>query len=180
MSNWFKRIREYDRVVGEREAAKTALAASRAQRGQEAAARIERVTELEAEVRRLGRQLEQSHGQVDNLKHNRDQLYAELEKARHDRDMYSHIIDQLKLELEQAGVLLADANESLAETIESEAQLAKDLAAERELIAKLDQDNAQLAGQLADAKAQLASYTLAAAIDDETRAKRYYDGLGDE
>lgn len=46
------------------------------------------------------------------------------------------------------------------------------------LAMRLDGDNAQLAGQLADAKAQLSSYTLAEAIDDETRAKRHMD-VGD-
>jgi hypothetical protein len=44
-------------------------------------------------------------------------------------------------------------------------------------IARMDAELAQMSGQLRDALEQLAGFE---AIADETRAKRHYDGMGDE
>lgn len=43
-----------------------------------------------------------------------------------------------------------------------------------------DAENLRLNGELATANEELASLRTAVAIHDEDRAKRYYDGLGDE
>lgn len=57
----------------------------------------------------------------------------------------------------------------------------------RETIARLqgqlmdrDAAHADLSGQLQDARERLSSFELAEAIADETRAKRHFDGYGDE
>lgn len=49
-----------------------------------------------------------------------------------------------------------------------------------ETIRRMEADNLRLSGELATANERLASYQTAEAIADETRAKRYMDGLGDQ
>lgn len=55
----------------------------------------------------------------------------------------------------------------------------KQLAERDELIARMDAELTEVSGRLQDALERLGGYEYAEAIADETRAKRYYDGLGD-
>jgi cell division protein FtsB len=84
---------------------------------------------------------------------------------------------QLEAELLDAASAARSAAQLLASV--KQAHAARVAKLEQDL-AVLDQANADLSGQLADLHEQLGSYQHAEAIADEARAKRYYDGLGDQ
>lgn len=97
--------------------------------------------------------------------------YTRLAKALADLQL------EMASERRSAAQLLSATKDSYLRRI---AELEMLLARKEEQLTELDGMHAEVSARLEQAEEELAGYRTAEAIADETRAKRYYDGQGDQ
>jgi 3-oxoacyl-(acyl-carrier-protein) synthase len=109
---------------------------------------------------------------------------ADVDRLTQERDRARQRVAVVESLLDDCDNWLCGAAKDLRARLKATADAcntAQNVLAERdELIARMDAELVEVSGRLATAEERLAGFEHAEAIADEDRAKRYYDGRGDE
>lgn len=102
-----------------------------------------------------------------------ERLTQELQRAKARIEDLTVVVDELRRKQMRS-------MEVTAERIEELDLLRVQVKALTDQLVELDEMHAEVSARLEQAQEELAGYRTAESIADETRAKRYYDGQGDE